>query len=93
MKLTKKDKELLKSWGHPDEDFEQIERAAGKTKYEHYTLTTVERISMKKAIELLGRKEFLSGLSRSSFHYTAERNVPNSEDKVSFDSYALFNDW
>ena len=39
---------------------------------------------MKKAIEILGRKEFLSGLARSTFHWDSQRG------DVSFDSSKLF---
>lgn len=86
MKLTENDKQILKKWGHPDADIPQIEEATGKTIYK---LNFKERISAKRAIELLGRKEFLSGISRSAFHFTATRNIENTDDVVYFDSSAL----
>lgn len=87
MKLTKENKELLKSWGHPETDFEQIEEATKKTIYK---INYEEKISRDKAIELLGRRTYLSGISRSAFHFTACRQVEGTNDVVSFDSSKLF---
>lgn len=87
MKLTESDKQILKNWGYSDKDVSQIEEATGKT---IYRLNNAKKISAKKAIELLGRKVFLSGISRSSFHFTAARNIGSTDNAVSFDSSALF---
>lgn len=67
MKLTKSDKEYLKEIGYLECDFSQIERASGKTDYMYQS----KRIGQKKAIELLGRKKYLSGIARSAFHWSA----------------------
>lgn len=90
MKLTEEDKKLLLSWGFAEGDFRQIEEAMQKSKTK-YKLGSV-RISREEAIRLLGRREYLSGLSRSAFHYTAARSVPMSTtgETVYFDSSALF---
>jgi hypothetical protein len=85
MKLTKTDKELLTKWGCPKEDFKQIEKATTKTVYE----LNDEKISCEKAIEVLGREEFLSGISRSAFHWSSARNNDKGET-VFFDSSKLF---
>ena len=85
MKLTKQDKELLKRYGHSEDDIKQIARAIQRTEY------TVDgaQITADEAVTILGREDFLSGISRSAFHYTASRE---SEDHsiVSFDSSKLF---
>lgn len=87
MKLTEDDKRLLRSWGHEESDFAQIEEAfsASKTKYE----LNDKPISREKAIEVLGRECYLSGIARSAFHFTAERET-QSGDSVYFDSHNLF---
>ena len=95
MKLTKKDKEYLLSIGELEEDFRQIEMACGKTVFTLYKnrhkdgLENSEKITQKKAIELLGRETFLNGISRSAFHYTSVREV-NDNDFIHFDSSKLF---
>lgn len=85
MKLTKTDKELLIKWGHKEDDIKQIEKATTKTTYE----LNNEKISRERAIELLGREEYLSGISRSAFHWSSVRNTNNGET-VYFDSSKLF---
>lgn len=81
MKLTSEDKELLLSLGHTEKDFGQIEEAMSKTIYEEKG----KRISRKQVLEKMSRTEWLSGISRSAFHYTAMRSG------VLFDSSRLFN--
>lgn len=85
MKLTTEDKETLKEYGFPDEDISQIEEATKKTVYE----MDDKKISQKKAIEILGRKKYLSGISRSAFHFSAVRDNDKGET-VYFDSSKLF---
>lgn len=87
MKLSSNDKEILKRFGHAEEDFAQIEYALQKsiTKYKLGS----KPISRDKALDMLGRKVFLSGISRSAFHYTASRETPTGEE-VFFDSSRLF---
>lgn len=92
MKLTNKDKEYLKKLGYTSIDFAQIEQATGKT---NYTLcdensgkeTTINR---EKAIEVLGREKYLSGISRSAFHWSAVRETETENIYVYFDSSKLF---
>ena len=87
MKLTNTDKALLLEWGHPESDFQQIEEAFKKTKTK-YELGD-KPISREDAISLLGREQYLSGISRSAFHYTAVRETPDGQ-LVCFDSSNLF---
>ena len=85
MKLTEKDKNYLRNLGNKDADLKQIEEAANVTTYTNRG----KRISRNKAIELLGREEWLSGISRSAFHWTAGRMAKDNTE-VDFDSSRLF---
>lgn len=87
MKLTNRDKEILRKWGHSEDDLKQIEEATRKTVYE---LNGKEKISYHDAIKLLGREVFLSGISRSAFHWSALRYTEDGNDFVSFNSSKLF---
>lgn len=91
MKLTMEDKKCLMSMGHPESDLWQIELAqtGNNTIYTYKD----KRISRKKAIELLGKKKFLSGLSRSAFHWNSYRLIDDNgtdEEGVYFDSSNMF---
>lgn len=85
MKLTQDDKALLIKWGHTEHDFAQIEEATRRTTYSYCG----ERINREKAISLLGREQYLSGIARSAFHYTAMRETEDDQ-AVYFDSSSLF---
>lgn len=85
MKLTDSDKALLKTWNVPESDFPQIEDAL---KITVYTLDD-KRISRKKAIELLGREIYLSGIIRSAFHWSSSR-LDADGNEILFDSSKLF---
>lgn len=87
MKLTNRDKEILKEWGYSEDNLKQIEEATRKTVYE---LNGKEKISCQEAIRLIGRKAFLSGISRSAFHWSASRYTKDGNNFVSFDSSKLF---
>lgn len=87
MKLTPEDRELLRSWGHDDRDIQQIEEATHSNKT-RYDLDSTP-ISREDAIRLLGRKEYLSGISRSAFHGTSARWTDDGKE-VYFDSSRLF---
>lgn len=85
VKLTERDRELLRGYGHSEHDMEQIAQAIRCTEY------TVDgtRITADEAVTILGREEFLSGISRSAFHYTAAREAED-HSIVYFDSSKLF---
>lgn len=89
MKLTAEDKSLLRQLGYADKDFPQIESAM-QARHTKYKLES-KAISHDRAIALLGRQEYLLGLARSAFHYTAARTVGESEKSsvVYFDSSRL----
>lgn len=90
MKLTNEDKDLLLHWGYSEKDFTQIEEAFQKSKTK-YTLGSFS-ISREEALRVLGRRQYLSGIARSAFHWTAVRCVPMSisNEVVFFDSSMLF---
>lgn len=79
MKLTEKQKELIISWGYKKEDFRQIERASECTQYTIVNRKEEYCITREEAIRKLGEREFLSGLCRSAFHYSACRCVNGNE--------------
>ncbi|MFD1736200.1 hypothetical protein ACFSCX_06435 [Bacillus salitolerans] len=85
MKLTSEDKELLLKWGFPEKDFYQIEVATRKTTYE----LDDKKISAKEALEILGRETYLSGISRSAFHWSSCRENEKGQI-VYFNSSKLF---
>ena len=91
MKLTTKDIELLKSWGYLQEDIPQIQKAISRSSYSLYNGKTDEEnfISASEALDILGRKEFLSGIARSAFHWGSCRETSKG-DVIYFDSSALF---
>lgn len=70
MKLTEKEKTILKKWGHDESEIDQIQRAIDLTTYERDGVDITE----EKAKWLLGTTEWLSGISRSAFHWTSSRN-------------------
>ena len=81
--LTDEDKETLKRYGHDPRDFKQIEQCANESVY---VLDYKESVPIEKALELLGRETFLSGISRSAFHWTAARETPDGKHSVHFES-------
>jgi len=91
MKLTPEDKLLLKNWGNSDIDIEQISDAIRCTTYTVYTGDSRRgrKISADTAVKMLGRREFLSGITRSAFHFTAVRTT-NSGKQIYFNSRKLF---
>lgn len=81
MKLSKDDRRLLKKWGYKDSEIDFIEVASSCTIYS----SRKKNICDMDALNILGREEFLSGLSRSAFHYSATRRSETGIE-VSFDN-------
>lgn len=98
MKLTKEDKNLLLAWGHSESDLKQIQEAANVAKYK--ILSGVDfvakkkiidrRIGVNKAIYLLGRLTWLSGIARAAFHRNSVRNTCDETYDILIDCSALF---
>lgn len=74
MKLTKADKEYFIDAGYLEEDLEQIEYCMNKCKYE---LEDGKKVSRKYVLENMDRREWLSGIGRSAFHWSAARETYN----------------
>lgn len=85
MKLLNEDKTYIRNLGYSEKDIGQIEEAIEKTTYnlDH------KIVSSKRAVEILGRKCFLSGIGRSTFHWNAARETEDGQI-VYFDSSRLF---
>ena len=91
-KLTKADIELLLNWGYLKDDITDIQYRLPYLRcylYDDKNGSQV-RISRKKAIELIGRDDFLSGLGRSAFHWDALRTIEGTNLSVSFDMSKYF---
>lgn len=87
--LTKQDIEMLRKWGYLDEDLLQISKAITNTDYFYSNNGKEEKITHKQARELLGDEKFLSGISRSAFHYSSSREI-DGNGYVFFDSSKMF---
>lgn len=81
MKLSKEDRKLLKKWGYKESEIDFIEVVSSCTIYS----SRKKNICDIDALDILGREEFLSGLSRSAFHCSATRRSETGIE-VSFDN-------
>ena len=77
------------------DDYEQLERAAVVTTYKYYECgkpnkAVKPRMSREEAIKMVGRKGWLSGLVRSTFHWGCSRETLDGKGYVEFDSRKLF---
>ncbi len=90
-KLSKEHQEIILNFGYPERDLAQIEKALKYTDFELYdqSKTEDEKITIDKAIEILGEELFLSGICRSAFHWSATREIKKGQ-KVYFNSSRLF---
>ena len=76
LQLTETDKASLRNAGAyvSDDDFDYLEKVVKEMKY--YEQRFVDfKISAQKAISILGRKEFWSGVYRAAYHGTAMRGT------------------
>lgn len=81
--LSPSDKLTLLSWGHPIEDFEQIEDATNVGKFRN--ATAKRNITWQTARKKLGDHEFLSGISRAAFHWDCVRYTEDESTCIEFD--------
>ena len=79
MKFTEADKAYLIRIGNGEQHLPQIEEATQVVRL----TKNGRRISSKRAIEEIGRNEFLSAMSRCAYHRTASRRTP-SEETIEF---------
>ena len=80
---------VLKSLSVSEKDFKQIQRVLRHTKYFKFENGKTTRISADTAISILGENAFWSGVSRSAFHWSAERRA-DAGTHILFDSSAFF---
>ena len=80
-KMNTKEQKFLLEFGYTERDFKQIEEAKRKT---IYTGENDKKLTQKEVIKILGLREYLSGLSRSAFHWSSFRSG------IYFDSSKLF---
>ena len=85
-KLTKTDKEYLRKIGNTNEDIAQIEECADGRNCLYFNHRK-KRIPRKRVIDMIGRTEWLSALSRCAFHCTTSRQADpnNKRTYVGFD--------
>lgn len=77
-KLTDEDCRILKEMGNSDQDLQLIQRCFDENGFE-LTSRAHRKISIKTAIKRIGKKEFLSGIERSLFHWSAGRGKHGDE--------------
>jgi len=85
--LTQANKDYLLSIGYKPCDFKQIQKAISVTTYMDENNT---KLSKEQAIDLLGVNTYLSGISRSSFHWSSCRQTTDGKISIFFDSSKLF---
>ena len=83
--LTDEDIKILKSFGNKKNDIDQIEKAVAVTDFE----IDEKPIDLVSVLRIMDRKVFLSGMSRSAFHWSAARETVDGR-VVLFDSSKLF---
>lgn len=77
-RLTDEDKKILLSWGNREDELDQIELEANVCEYTQcYKSKPDRKITRDEAIKLLGRREFLSGIERTAFHWNCGRERGN----------------
>lgn len=87
MKFTGKDIKYFLDCGYFESDIPQIKMAKRVLRI---TNEKGDKITQDKAIEILGRETFLSGLCRASFHWTSSRESENGTHTIYFDCSKLF---
>ena len=88
--LTNEDKTSLLLRGYTEEDFSQIGQGLKEVELDitDNDITKgckTRKCGAKRAIEVIGREEFISGVARASFHATATRDSCDGRYKIFFD--------
>lgn len=87
MKLTQEIKRIFTEFGYDEEDFAQLESATQSKNT--ICIYCGEKITHQQAIDILGLREYLSGISCSAYHGGAYRKNANG-DAVFFNSERMF---
>lgn len=89
--LTPIQKNYFLEIGHPKTDLKQLELALKLTSYTLDDDKVKDKpISKDEAINILGENTFLSGISRSAFHYSSVRKNDKTNQLVYFSSHIMF---
>ena len=76
--LTAEDKKILLEWGEEEKYFDQIELEANVCELTQcYKSKPDRKITRDEAIKILGRREWLSGIQRTAFHWNCGRYKGN----------------
>jgi len=90
MQWNKKNIDMLRNWGYSEEDIKQIKTSGKYLKLTDITTARPKRLLQFQAKQILGEKEFISGMARAAFHFTAVRESEDGKTKVMFDCSAMF---
>ena len=72
--LTDEDRKILLDWGNTEAELDQIELEANVCEYtQRFKSRPDRKITRDEAIKILGRREFLSGIERTAFHWNCGR--------------------
>jgi len=91
--LSKRDKTYLMKIGYLSSDMPYIEAAVGSMKYEYWKKHGEEKIDRERAIALVGKQAWLSGIGRACFHASAVRETKGlhkGRSQVYFDNRSAF---
>ena len=89
LRFTKQDEDWFLNSGHPQSDIKQLKDAFREVKLtltDHKTMKET-KITRSKAVEILGRETYLSGISRAAFHMTSYRESQDGRYSVYFSLY------
>ena len=89
MKLSADDKQYLINCGYLEKDIPQIEKVISVIKYTEIKDGKRKRVPRKYVLENMERTEWLSGISRAAFHWTAMRETRNGTG-IYFDASKFF---
>lgn len=81
--LTEDDRKTLLAYGYIENELTEIEKCANMSVY---LLDDNTAIPLEKVLEILDREQYLSGIGRSCFHFSAARQTKDGLHEVSFES-------
>ncbi len=90
MQWTKRNTDILRKWGYSEEDIKQIKTSGKYLKLTDITTLRPKRLLQFQAKQILGEEEFISGMARAAFHFTAERESKDGKIKILFDCSSMF---
>lgn len=89
-KLKPNEIDILLNWGNTEDDIAQIEEGVN---YATFKTNNNKKVDWCTAKRMVGTMNFLSGISRAAFHFTAHRvNDKVSTRGIYFDFSSYLND-